>query len=577
MTHPAVDDAVVGLLTRMRQRQYDEAECELKALRARAQGGLQASLDGVDLLLQWYRRRQPGDFEDGLTGAITGVTLLRDAGYRPHIAWDLATVGYAMGVLGDLETGIAWLELATEDARQVDDQRGLVFFQAHQGSLLTYAEKFDAAHRVFEQALVACEGTQDQLRAGVLNNMAYARLLKAQDTQLTASQRADLARVALDLSEQSANLMRSTAEFRHYEASFLETFARAHMTLGDIQRAEAILIDALARPDMTTSTRRALLVTQAELLLAASRIDEATKAVEAAAQTVPDHRVGPDADRLVAIQIELASRRGNLAQVQDLWQRRLHQVQDRYRERLGKVHEHAASLARLVGLQSEARAAQLELRAAETALLEAQLEAEHARERERQRLLQDLHDGLGSQLATARLSAQWGELSPADMASLLDDCMADLHIVVDAMGNRDGHLGKALRLLRNRTQSRLAQTAVQLSWQIEVEEAPSQSPWAVTQLLRIAQEALTNALKHAQAKHIRVAAAYARETGELRLSVRDDGIGFSVPTDANRSARSTGAGKGLSNMRQRTERLGGALSVVCVNPGTQVELRVSLK
>ncbi len=80
------------------------------------------------------------------------------------------------------------------------------------------------------------------------------------------------------------------------------------------------------------------------------------------------------------------------------------------------------------------------------------------------------------------------------------------------------------------------------------------------QLLRIAQEALTNVRKHAQAAHVDV--RLIRTELSLELRVADDGVGFPDEPRQNGAHRSYG----LTSMRERAESLGGRLSVV-TGPG----------
>lgn len=73
-------------------------------------------------------------------------------------------------------------------------------------------------------------------------------------------------------------------------------------------------------------------------------------------------------------------------------------------------------------------------------------------------------------------------------------------------------------------------------------------------LLRIGVEALTNALKHAEASAIEITVAY--ETGRIRLCVQDNGKGFDP------WGTTGGSGLGLTGMRERAERMGGRFQVV---------------
>ena len=193
----------------------------------------------------------------------------------------------------------------------------------------------------------------------------------------------------------------------------------------------------------------------------------------------------------------------------------------------------------------------------------AESRAEQSRLEERARLVDDLHDGFGSQLASARLQAQGGRLSQPALADLLDECMADLYLVVDTMHAPDGTLGDALRRIRHRVQSRLTGQQVRLHWEIDIDGAVLRPHRDTIQILRIVQEALTNALRHAQATTIVVRASI--ESGRLIVSVSDDGVGFDGRGDE---------GHGLRSMHARAESLGAVLDIVGLGPGTRVCLRL---
>jgi prepilin-type processing-associated H-X9-DG protein len=77
-----------------------------------------------------------------------------------------------------------------------------------------------------------------------------------------------------------------------------------------------------------------------------------------------------------------------------------------------------------------------------------------------------------------------------------------------------------------------------------------------TNLLRIGQEALTNAVRHAEAQTIAVNLAFG--DGHVRLSVRDDGRGFDVES----AGMSTAAHFGLAGMRERVRHMGGELRLL---------------
>jgi signal transduction histidine kinase len=89
------------------------------------------------------------------------------------------------------------------------------------------------------------------------------------------------------------------------------------------------------------------------------------------------------------------------------------------------------------------------------------------------------------------------------------------------------------------------------------------------EILRIAQEALANALRHAGAAHVWV--RLGREDGQVVLEVRDDGVGFDPDAAEVRSRR-----LGLTSMEERAQRIGGRLSVTSApGAGTTVRLEAA--
>ena len=93
------------------------------------------------------------------------------------------------------------------------------------------------------------------------------------------------------------------------------------------------------------------------------------------------------------------------------------------------------------------------------------------------------------------------------------------------------------------------------------------SPVTEKNLLRIFQEAVANALRHAQAQAIDIELKY--EAENLALRVRDDGRGF----DAERAIQLGIGHYGLTGMRERAERIGGCLTLKSA-PGEGTELLI---
>ena len=93
---------------------------------------------------------------------------------------------------------------------------------------------------------------------------------------------------------------------------------------------------------------------------------------------------------------------------------------------------------------------------------------------------------------------------------------------------------------------------------------------AETAIYRVVQEALNNAVKHAQARDVWISVV--RQGGTLSCSIRDNGVGFDVP--ALRSQRQR-RGLGLTAMQERLNAVGGTVAIEST-PGKGTELRISV-
>jgi signal transduction histidine kinase len=130
---------------------------------------------------------------------------------------------------------------------------------------------------------------------------------------------------------------------------------------------------------------------------------------------------------------------------------------------------------------------------------------------ERQRLMQDMHDGLGSSLVSALRVVEDGRLQDMQVAEVLKSCIDDLKLAIDSMEPVEADLLLLLATLRFRLGSRLESTGIILRWEIsDVPALDWLDPRNALHILRILQEAFANILKHAQASEIRVTTGAAK-------------------------------------------------------------------
>lgn len=191
-----------------------------------------------------------------------------------------------------------------------------------------------------------------------------------------------------------------------------------------------------------------------------------------------------------------------------------------------------------------------------------------SRQKEREELLQDMHDGFGSQLQSARLLIENSQMSQQQLLDVIGECVEDLYLVVDLLSNKDQRLQDALVDYRHRMQYRTADLPSHVRWYFSLADCPPLPERVILQLLRIVQEAVNNALKHAGPCNIVIAAEF-RSSEELVISVVDDGLGL---------LDSVKSGRGLNNMKKRAQLMGASLSIERRSPsGTAVELRLGLE
>jgi signal transduction histidine kinase len=184
---------------------------------------------------------------------------------------------------------------------------------------------------------------------------------------------------------------------------------------------------------------------------------------------------------------------------------------------------------------------------------------------ERQRLMQDMHDGMGSSLRTALLDVEKGRVGPGAVAQVLRGCIEDLKLAIDAMEPVQADLLLLLATLRFRIGPRLENAGLTLRWDIQnVPPLEWIDPRNSLHILRILQEAFTNIINHSKASEIRVSTSVAQDS--VLVVISDNGQGFDVARQLG------GLGRGLSNQVRRAESIGGHVRWRSSAAGTELTL-----
>ncbi|MBA4773831.1 MAG: hypothetical protein H2054_12115 [Sphingomonas sp.] len=183
---------------------------------------------------------------------------------------------------------------------------------------------------------------------------------------------------------------------------------------------------------------------------------------------------------------------------------------------------------------------------------------------ERQRIVRDMHDGIGGQLLGLMMQVRGGGASPVEVEQGLQASIADLRLIVDSMDSAEEGLAETLRSFEHRVRSQIEAAGIALDFFAEVDAGLDLGPRPTLQVLRILQEAVTNAMRHSGARRITVK-SLGPAGGTIRIAIGDDGTG--LPEGYRR-------GRGLTSMETRARNLGGELTIDSGPEGTRLSLEV---
>jgi signal transduction histidine kinase len=246
------------------------------------------------------------------------------------------------------------------------------------------------------------------------------------------------------------------------------------------------------------------------------------------------------------------------------------------------IAEYVASLRRAEKASSEGQRLLDELQTAHAQLEAFTTQAQDvAVNAERNRLARDLHDSVTQSLYSltlftqaAREHARSGSLESARnnldrIADTAGQALKEMRLLVYEL--RPSALGEEglVTALRNRLEAVEDRSSVHARLSVDATGELVLSARVEEALYRIAQEALNNTLKHAQASSVTVRLAQSDDRGLTQLTISDNGRGFSLDDATDRG------GQGLRSIRERVKDLGGELRVdTSPGHGTTIEVEV---
>jgi signal transduction histidine kinase len=201
-----------------------------------------------------------------------------------------------------------------------------------------------------------------------------------------------------------------------------------------------------------------------------------------------------------------------------------------------------------------------------------------AQDEERRRFARDLHDGIGQELAAAKIMLDGAlqrkpfvssEKAVNEASDIIDRAIKQVrsmsHLLHPPLLDEGGLLS-ALRWFLEGVADR---SGIETSLELDPPEFPRLQPQLERTIFRIVQEGLTNVFRHSQARTACVKVVQKNNT--VTLHICDDGIGVDERT---RLLMPGSIGVGLGSMRERAREVGGELRMRNTNPGTLVEITI---
>jgi len=186
---------------------------------------------------------------------------------------------------------------------------------------------------------------------------------------------------------------------------------------------------------------------------------------------------------------------------------------------------------------------------------------------ERERFTRELHDGLGGYLSAMSSMLHDGVNDKELLADTVDKALLDMRLMMDGIGEECTDIGMILGMLKYRFSSQLRAWNIRVSWNMaELPMHCELSDGHGLHLMRIIQEAITNASRHAHADWVEVQASLMEQTDEpaVCIEVIDNGCGWNEMPEF---------GNGLSNMRKRADMMQATLSMVSMpDAGVRISL-----
>ena len=195
-----------------------------------------------------------------------------------------------------------------------------------------------------------------------------------------------------------------------------------------------------------------------------------------------------------------------------------------------------------------------------------ELERQKGVSEERERIMRDMHDGIGGLLISTLSMVSSDDYTRADIEQAIRATLTDLRLIIDSLDSTADDLNTCLGMFRTRIQPQLEVHQMHFCWQVgDITDNTHYGSEDRLQLVRILQEFVTNSIKYSGGSSITLKTEINGD--QLNLHISDNGHGFDVEQPSD--------GRGLSNMQFRAEKMGATAKLSSTLAGTTLSLMLS--
>lgn len=187
---------------------------------------------------------------------------------------------------------------------------------------------------------------------------------------------------------------------------------------------------------------------------------------------------------------------------------------------------------------------------------------------ERERIVGELHDGLGSMLLELKYRARRDAQASQELRDLVDHTVDELRLIVMAAEHTNQPFVDALTALCERLQGSFFNTEMRFEWAIDVGDRSILTKKRALNCMRIVQELVVNAVKHSKATLVRMTALDLKG-GRIQICIEDNGTGLP-------KKRLHQHGLGLLSVERRARSLNADFQVQTGEAGTKVCVTVQI-